>query len=129
LRPSIFTYIYPVALYPDWAAHHHRLTFGFFCSLLTQLPCLWPPLTGSMVVPTMTPYPILFNQTLESLRRIGARGGCAHARNWRLRQRTTPGRLALTSAQPALETAAEAIARLDAQFPWLRNAERPRSRR
>jgi hypothetical protein len=74
----------------------------------------------------MTPYPILFNQTPESLRRIGGR---AYARNWRLRQRTTPGRLALTSAELALETAAEAIARLDAQFPWLRNAERRRSRR
>jgi hypothetical protein len=40
----------------------------------------------------MTTYPILFNQTPESLRRIGARGGRAHARNWRLHQRTASAR-------------------------------------
>jgi len=29
----------------------------------------------------MNPYPILFNQSPDQLRRIGARGGRAHARN------------------------------------------------
>jgi len=72
------------------------------------------------------PYPILFNQTPDSLRRIGARGDRAGARNRRLRQR-----IAAASAHPlpdplvsAPETTAEAIATLDTQFPWLRQAQR-----
>ncbi|HUE04241.1 MAG TPA: hypothetical protein VMR62_32120 [Bryobacteraceae bacterium] len=36
----------------------------------------------------MTTYPILFDQTPDTLRRIGTRGGRADARNWRLRQRS-----------------------------------------
>jgi hypothetical protein len=71
------------------------------------------------------PY-ILFNKTFQQARRIGARGGRATARNRRA------GLLALASlpperiaqADPDLETAAEASAALDAQFPWLRGAER-----
>ena len=35
----------------------------------------------------MTHIPYLFNQTIEQMRRIGARGGKTHARNWRARQR------------------------------------------
>ena len=73
----------------------------------------------------MTNHPhILFNKSLEQLRRVGARGGKAHARNQRARRALLP-----TPTQPALapaisrETASEAIAVLDAQFPWLRAAE------
>lgn len=73
----------------------------------------------------MTAYPILFNQTPEQLRRIGARGGRAHARNWRARQRATPaaGWPMARPLAPVVETTAQAIATLDAQFPWLRQAE------
>jgi hypothetical protein len=35
----------------------------------------------------MTHIPFLFNQTIEQMRRIGARGGRTHARNWQARQR------------------------------------------
>ena len=70
------------------------------------------------------PFPILFNQTPDSLCRIGARGGRACARNRRLRQRTAaPVAHSLPdSVVPAPETTADAIALLDAQFPWLRQA-------
>jgi hypothetical protein len=33
----------------------------------------------------VTHIPYLFNQTIEQMRRIGARGGKTHARNWRAR--------------------------------------------
>jgi hypothetical protein len=68
---------------------------------------------------------ILFNKTPEELRHLGARGGRAYARNQRARRA-----LLAALAQPvpgpavALETAAEALAVLDAQFPWLRGAEK-----
>ena len=80
----------------------------------------------------MTNYPYLFfNQTPESLRRIGSRGGKANARNRRARLATgiieSAPRRALS--QPQQPTAAEAIAALDAQFPWLRGAECSPSRR
>jgi len=69
---------------------------------------------------------ILFNQSPQQLRQLGARGGRATARNRRL------SLLAQAPAQPprpplpppVLETPAEAIAALDAQFPWLRGAEK-----
>ena len=78
----------------------------------------------------MTFDPMLFHQTPESLRRIGARGGRACARNWRARQR-----LATTAApvtvrpMVARQTTAQTIATLDAQFSWLRRAERRAARR
>jgi predicted short-subunit dehydrogenase-like oxidoreductase (DUF2520 family) len=59
------------------------------------------------------------------LRRIGTRGGRAHARNWGLRQRTAQaatGPIARSQQQP-VETTAQAIATLDAQFPCLCRAE------
>ena len=67
----------------------------------------------------------LFRQTPAQLRRIGARGGRACARNRRARVRaaTTPPPKAVTPDAPLPETAAEAIATLDLQFPWLRGAE------
>jgi hypothetical protein len=68
---------------------------------------------------------LLFNQTPESLRRIGARGGRAAGRTRRARREAnlTLMRAAPEIALPA-ETAAQAIAVLDAQFPWLIGAER-----
>jgi hypothetical protein len=79
----------------------------------------------------MTPYPILFNQTPDQLRRIGARGGRAQGRNWRTRKRTlTTARLtSVLSLRPTVETTAQAIVSLDDQFPWLYQAERRGPRR
>jgi len=76
-----------------------------------------------------SPY-LLFHQTPEQLRRSGARGGRAQARNRRERLRAqpqTPLNLAASNAR-LLTTVAEAIAALDAQFPWLQGAEKPTSR-
>jgi hypothetical protein len=74
---------------------------------------------------TNTPY-LLFNQSPEQLRRIGARGGKAQARNRRARQRAQaqlpPQTLAVIA--PLAQTAAQASRVLDAQFPWLRGAEK-----
>jgi len=70
------------------------------------------------------PIPILFNQTVESLRRIGARGGKACARGRRARQKAAaqvPASNLPVSVVPE-ETTAQAIARLEVQFPWLRSA-------
>ena len=81
----------------------------------------------------MTNYPyILFNKSPEQLRRLGARGGRAYGRNQRDRRAQRPTPPATGSVQPPsgavldppAETAARAIAALDAQFPWLRGAER-----
>ena len=75
----------------------------------------------------MLPPPYLFNQTLQQLRQIGARGGRASGRTRRARRQAV---LACQSERlpPAVptETAAQAIAALDAQFPWLRGAEKRR---
>ena len=77
----------------------------------------------------MTLYPyILFNQSPQQLRRIGARGGRAYGRNRRARLSappTPPQQLVKPVASP-VTTAARAIATLDAQFPWLRGAEQRR---
>ena len=72
----------------------------------------------------MTNYPyILFNQTPEDLRRIGARGGRAYGRNCRDRRAQGSRPLeAVARPVPQRETIAEAIAALDAQFGWLRGA-------
>ena len=69
----------------------------------------------------MTNYPyILFNQSPEDLRRIGARGGRAYGRNRRgLRAKGLRLLEAVERPVPQLETTAEAIATLDAQFSWL----------
>jgi hypothetical protein len=74
----------------------------------------------------MTDYShILFNKTPLQLRLLGARGGKTFGRNQRLRRALLPPPPA-TAALPALprHTTAEAIAALDARFPWLRGAER-----
>ena len=74
----------------------------------------------------MEPISILFNQSLDDLRRIGARGGRAYGRNCRARRRAAQTSLAPTSLLVVLpkETTAQAIATLDKQFPWLRSVER-----
>jgi len=71
---------------------------------------------------------ILFNKTLEQARRLGARGGRAHGFNQRARRVRMPAPLTAVPLRLApRETTAEAIAVLDAQFPWLRGAEKRRS--
>jgi len=64
-----------------------------------------------------------FNMTIGACRRAGAIGGRRSARNRRLLN-ANRAPVAPETAEPSLETAAEAIALLDAQFPWLRGAER-----
>ena len=79
----------------------------------------------------MTHIPFLFNQSIEQMRRIGARGGRTHARNWRARQvaaMSRPREVA-TPDTPPQETTQQAMAILDAQFAWLRGAENPVSHR
>ena len=68
---------------------------------------------------------ILFNKSPLQLRRIGARGGKAFGRNQRLRRALLPPTPATVSL-PAVprHTTAEAVAALDARFPWLRGAEK-----
>ena len=75
----------------------------------------------------MTHIPYLFNQTIEQMRRIGARGGKTHARNWRARQRAAGAgaRETIIPDTPPQETTTQAMAVLDAQFAWLRGAENP----
>ena len=74
----------------------------------------------------LTNYPyILFNKSPEQLRRLGASGGKANARNQRARRALVPTRLQPVPPRLApWETATEAINVLDAQFPWLRGAEK-----
>ena len=66
-----------------------------------------------------------FEQTPEQLRRVGARGGKATARNRRARLSVAgpPPPEPPAPQKPHGETAA-AIAALDAQFPWLRGVEK-----
>jgi hypothetical protein len=70
----------------------------------------------------------LFNKSPLQLRRIGALGGKAHGRNQRARRALVPTALASVPLRAALrQTTADAVAALDAQFPWLRAAEKRRS--
>ncbi len=74
----------------------------------------------------MIRYPyILFNQSPQQLRRIGARGGRAYGRNRGARRSAPQAQRPqlLPPLEPPLTTVARAIATLDAQFPWLRGAE------
>ena len=74
---------------------------------------------------TNSPY-LLFHQSPEQLRRIGARGGKTQARNRRARHQP-PAQVQLQTRaviHPLAETAAQACRVLDAQFPWLRGAEK-----
>jgi hypothetical protein len=72
---------------------------------------------------------ILFNKSLLQCRNLGARGGRAYGRNLRARRALLPTPRAVISPCVApQETTAKAIAVLDAQFPWLKCAERSRRR-
>ena len=74
------------------------------------------------------PY-ILFNKSPDQLRRLGACGGKANARNQRARRALVPTPLQPVPPRPVPgETATQAITVLDAQFPWLRGAEKRVSR-
>jgi hypothetical protein len=80
----------------------------------------------------MTDYSyILFNKTPLQLRLLGARGGKAFGRNQRVRRALLPTPTAATVSLPAVprHTTAEAVAALDALFPWLRGAEKRTARR
>ena len=65
----------------------------------------------------------LFNKTYSDMAVIGRRGGLTHARNVRARQTAQPSTTSPVGEVPREETAAEAIALLDRQFPHLRGAE------
>jgi hypothetical protein len=69
---------------------------------------------------------ILFNKTPEQLRRIGSLGGKAYGRNRRARRALMPLPPPAPPRARAAESTVAAIAALDAQFPWLRSAERRR---
>ena len=68
----------------------------------------------------------LFRQTPQQLRRAGARGGKATARNRRIRLSAPGPSMEETEGPPTShgETTAAAIATLDAKFPWLRAVEK-----
>jgi hypothetical protein len=86
---------------------------------------------GNISLPGVAPlYPyILFNKSPTQLRRIGARGGRAYGRNQRARRALMPTQPQAAPPRAAVtQTTAEAVAVLDARFPWLRGAELRRSR-
>jgi len=64
-----------------------------------------------------TPY---YNKSIDQCRIIGARGGRVRARNLRLQKATqvVPG-----TRRPEVETARQAIERIDALCPWLKGCE------
>ena len=65
---------------------------------------------------------ILFNRTIDQCRSIGRRGGRTRARN--LRARKTSRAVAVpVGSQPEVETARQAIDRIDSQCPWLKGCE------
>ena len=70
----------------------------------------------------------LFSKKPEDMRRIGALGGRARARNLRFRKARQVS-ITREYSRPHEETAAEAIRRIDAQCPWLVGAERCEARR
>jgi hypothetical protein len=70
----------------------------------------------------------LFNKKPEDMRRVGALGGRARARNLRLRN-ARPVSVTREISRPPEETASEAIRRIDALCPWLAGVERREARR
>ena len=71
---------------------------------------------------------ILFNKTPSQLRLIGARGGRTYGRNQRARRALLPPSPAVPLLTVATEESiAQAVAALDARFPWLRCAEKRHS--
>ena len=74
---------------------------------------------------TMADYShILFHKTLSQLRLLGARGGRAYGRNQRARRALLPPSLAVPLPVAPGESTAQAVATLDARFPWLHRAEK-----
>ena len=71
----------------------------------------------------------MFSKKPEDMRRIGALGGRARARNLRLRKVAGQSLVTREFHQPYQETAAEAIRRIDARCPWLVGTERCEARR
>jgi hypothetical protein len=70
----------------------------------------------------------LFNKTANQMRSVGARGGRARARNLHARQGVCrPAPTTPLATVPDAESTAEAIATLDAKFPWLAGVERKRT--
>jgi hypothetical protein len=88
----------------------------------------WPGATARLALPEY--HYILFNKFSLQLRLIGARGGRAYGRNQRARRALDGGatqqEAASQRAAPG-QTTAEAVAVLDARFPWLRGVEQRRS--
>jgi hypothetical protein len=77
---------------------------------------------------TMADYShILFHKTPSQLRLLGARGGRAYGRNQRARRALLPPCLAVPPPVAPGESTAQAVATLDARFPWLRRAEKRHS--
>jgi hypothetical protein len=72
---------------------------------------------------------ILFNKTPLQLRLIGARGGRTYGRNQRARRALLPPSPAVPLPVWPGESTAQAVAVLDARFPWLRCAEKRHSLR
>src|SRR5690348_3423583 len=79
---------------------------------------------GAMNLDYSRPY---FNMSVAACRKAGGRGGRRSATSRRLRQ--TSQVPVQTETEPQVETAAEAIARIDALCPWLRGAEGRSTRR
>jgi len=70
----------------------------------------------------------LFNKKPDDMRRVGALGGRARARNLRLRKAyQVPANREIS--RPREETTAEAIRRINTLFPWLLGVERREARR
>ena len=70
----------------------------------------------------------LFNKKPDDMRRVGALGGRARARNLRLRKACQVPACRSIS-RPRVETTADAIRCMDALFPWLLGVERREARR
>jgi len=70
----------------------------------------------------------LFNKKPGDMRRVGALGGRARARNLRLRK-AGPVPVIGEPSRPHEETAAEAIRRIDTLCPWLVGVECREARR
>jgi hypothetical protein len=96
-----------------------------FCLLLSP----FHGMNGHARRRTMTDFSyLLFNQSPEQLRRIGSRGGKAQARNRRARLPThNEAQPCGAVFYPLPQTPTQAIAALDAQFPWLCGAEKRRA--
>ena len=107
-----------------WASPSDRLPLHSSGSFRLSF---WPTRSmngGAMHIDFTRPY---FNMNIEACRAAGARGGRRSARNRRLREVHQPPQ-STQIGEPHLETAAEAIAALDARFPWLRGAEHREAR-